>query len=119
MFCGGAVSNRKLSIEILNSLLQFFLDPPMNSLLSRCSDGSGNILLDDAITVETDANPSVSEFHWKVNGEEFSTSDSISLGEDMIGQQVDVSCVVVNVMMGDVKGNDTASCVYSLLGMIK
>ena len=88
----------------------------MNSVLSRCSDGSGKILLDDAITVETDANPSVSEFHWKVNGEEFSTSDSIYLREDMIGQQVDVSCLVVNVMTRGVKGNDTASCVYTVKG---
>ena len=87
-------------------------------MLSNCSDGSGEVMVGDVITVETDANPSVSEFHWKVNGEEFSTSDSISLGEDMIGQQVDVSCVVVNVMMGDVKGNDTASCVYTLQGIL-
>ena len=93
------------------------LDPPMDSVLSNCSDGSGEVMVGDVITVETDANPSLSKFYWKVNGEEFSTSDSISLGEDMIGQQVDVSCVVVNVMMGDVKGNDTAACVYTVQGI--
>ena len=95
---------------------KLFLDPPKNSVLSQCSNGSGEVLLDDVITVETYANPSVSKFHWKVNGEEFSTSDSIYLGEDMIGQQVDVSCVVVNFMMGDVKGKDTASCVFTIPG---
>ena len=71
-----------------------------------------------AITVDTDAFPLVSEFYWEVDGENFSTSDSISLGEEVIGQQVDVSCLVVNVMMGDVKGNDTASCVYTVKGIV-
>ena len=90
----------------------------MDSVLSNCSDGSSEVMVGDVITVETDANPSVSEFHWKVTGEEFSTSDSISLGEDMIGQQVDVCCVVVNIMTRGVKGNDTASCVYTIPGIL-
>ena len=75
-------------------------------------------MVGDAITVVTDANPPVSKFHWEVNGNKFSTVDSIYLRENMIGQQVRVFCLVVNVMMGDVKAKDTASCVYTILGIL-
>ena len=70
-----------------------------------------------AITVDTDAFPLVSEFYWEVDGENFSTSDSISLGEDMIGEVVNITCLVFNVMIGDVQGNDTASCLYTVQGI--
>ena len=88
----------------------------MDSVLSNCPDGSGEVMVGDVITVETNANPSVSEFHWKVNGEEFSTSESVTVGEDFVGEPVEITCMVVNVMVGDVQGNDTASCVYTVKG---
>ena len=88
----------------------------MNSELSNCTGGAGEVMVGDVITVETDANPSVSEFHWKVNGEEFSTSESVTMGDDFVGEPVEITCIVVNVIMGDVQGNDTASCVYTVKG---
>ena len=86
----------------------------MNSELSNCTGGAGEVMVGDVITVETDANPSVREFLWKVNGEEFSTSESVTMGEDFAGEPVEITCMVINVMMGDVQGNDTASCVYTV-----
>ena len=71
-------------------------------------------MVGDVITVETDANPSVSEFHWKVNGEEFSTSGSVAIGEDFVGEPVEITCMVINAIIGDLQGNDTPSCVYTV-----
>ena len=91
------------------------LDPPTDSVIANCSTGTAEILPGDVISVETDSNPEVSEFKWIVDGSELSTSDSISLGEDMIGREVHVSCEVANVMKGDVRGSDNATCVFTVL----
>ena len=99
-------------------MCNIFLDPPRNSELSNCTDGAGSVDFDEVLTVQTEANPPVSEFLWLVNGSEFSSGDSISLGEDMIGQEVEVACVVFNILKEDIGGNDTATCVYTVTGMI-
>ena len=97
-------------------LQPFFLleDPPTDSMIANCSTGSAEVLPGDVISVETDSNPEVSEFKWIVDGSELSTSDSISLGEDMIGREVHVSCEVANVMKGDARGSDNATCVFTV-----
>ena len=82
-------------------------------MLPQCAGGSAEINSGDVITVETNANPAVSEYQWKVNGEDFATSENISLGADLSGQ-VEVRCLVFNVMVGDVRGNGTASCIFTL-----
>ena len=87
-------------------------------MLSNCSGGSAEVMEGFVVTVETDSYPSPSEFHWEVNGDSVSTSESITLGPEVAGQQVDVFCLFYNVMMGDARGNDTASCVYSVQGLL-
>ena len=89
----------------------------MDSVLSNCPGGSGEVMVGDVITVETNANPSVSEFQWIVNGEEFSTSVSLTVVDDMVGE-TEVSCTIENVMIGDERGTDTVTCAYTVLRTI-
>ena len=107
----------QINLSTINEYF-FSVDPPTGSQLSGCVLGSGEVLVGDVITVMSDSKPAVSQFQWSVDDSEFSTSENISLGQDMAGKSVAVVCTVFNVMVGNIRGNDSVKCIYDVLGSL-
>ena len=105
------VNFNKTSINLLyNTILA--LDSPRNTQLSPCG---GTISIGSIITVSSDANPPVSSFLWIVDGTIVSESPELIITEKMVGSDVEITCVVWNIMR-DGPASDRETCSYTVLG---
>ena len=105
------VNFNKTSINLLyNTILA--LDSPRNTQLSPCG---GTISIGSIISVSSDANPPVSSFLWIVDGALVSDSPELIVTEEIIGSDVEITCVVRNIMRGG-PVSDSETCSYTVLG---